>query len=554
MPESKNTAAVFPRALYPLLVLAAGLIAYIPYLGSYGLLDPTDSFFLESGREILETNQFLLPVNNYQPWLDKPILFFWMVAYAYKFFGIHPFIGRLPAALSAVAAGLIIYAGCRPMLNRRYAAVAALIFLCSPLVSIVGHVCLTDMTLCALITGSILFLFKALESRKNSELLIGYFFLSLAMLCKGPVCLIICGISLLPYIVSVSKSRNDFFSMLMRLKPLLGIAILLLLNLPWYIAASLATNGKFLETFFITQNFGRLVGTVNHQGPFYFYVPVFFGGFLPWCIFCFTACGILQKTMDKRNQEPSLYRRFFRLNLLWFLAVMAMFSIIKTKLPTYILPAAPAFAILTAMQLQIFGKTNKYKRLLPSTITLALLLLVGLMIHPLLKGYVRDIVSQSLWIIAPLGCTLGLCIYALNKHKWNLFLSGILSFAFISCSIMVPRGLTVFYQTKQIAFSKLVKIAKEANASISMIFAEEPSIPWITHKPVSRLQNKEEAQQYLKEKSAPHYVLVQTANLDRLEWFESELQEIQKAGKWHLYAIQKPGQKALLPTPEISAK
>lgn len=55
----------------PALILLAGCLLYLPWLGSYGPLDPTDSFFIESGREILETDKWLLPLQNYQPWLDR---------------------------------------------------------------------------------------------------------------------------------------------------------------------------------------------------------------------------------------------------------------------------------------------------------------------------------------------------------------------------------------------------------------------------------------------------------------------------------------------------
>ena len=47
-----------------LLVVVAGAAAYLPWLGSYGPIDPTDSFFLESGREMVETGKFLMPLNH----------------------------------------------------------------------------------------------------------------------------------------------------------------------------------------------------------------------------------------------------------------------------------------------------------------------------------------------------------------------------------------------------------------------------------------------------------------------------------------------------------
>lgn len=523
---------------YLLAVLGLGLLSYIPCLGSYGLLDPTDSFFLESGRELLEKNQFLLPLNNYVPWLDKPILFFWMVAYSFKFFGISTFAGRLPAALSAVATGLILYCGCRPILNRWSAALAALIFMSAPLASIIGHVCLTDMTLCALITGSNLFLFKGLQFQNKQNLLLGYFFLGLALLCKGPIAVILCGLAFLPYLMSISKSKGEFFRNLLDLNPIVGAAIVLLMNLPWYVLATMATNGRFLIDFFITQNFGRMVGAVNHQGPFYFYIPVFFAGFFPWWTFCLSAPGLFKKTIARRFDEPSSFRRLLRLSFFWFITVMALFSAIKTKLPTYILPALPAFAILVAMQLQVSSKLVNLKRFIPSFGLVTVSLIVGLAITPSLKGYVKDIFLQNIWIGAPLVVSLIVGWVGIANGKFKHMIASVLFCSLIACGVLVPRGLQAFYNARQVGFSKLVTRARNDNASISMIFAEEPSVPWITHKPVSRLMNKEDVSTYLKLTAAPHYILVQTANMERLSWFPGKPVLLAEEYKWHLYSVE----------------
>lgn len=523
--------------IYMLAVLAVGLLSYIPWLGSYGLLDPTDSFFLESGRELLEKKQFLLPLNNYVPWLDKPILFFWMVAYAFKFFGINTFAGRLPAALSAVATGLILYCGCRPVLKKWSAALAALIFMSTPLASIIGHVCLTDMTLCALITGSNLFLFKGLQFKNTKNLLTGYVFLGLALLCKGPIAIILCGLAFLPYLISISRSRQQFFQAALELKPLIGAAIVLLINLPWYVMASIATNGRFLVDFFYTQNFGRMVGTVNHQGPCYFYIPVFFGGFFPWWTMCLAAPGLFKRTLAERTDETSTFRRLLRLSLFWFITVIALFSSIKTKLPTYILPALPAFAILVAMQLQVSATTVKLKRFIPSMILLTISLVVGLAASPSLKGYVKDIFLQNIWIGAPLLVSLIFGWFAIVNNQFKQFVGSVLLCSLLSCGILVPRGLQVFYKARQVDFSRLVMKARDDKASISMVFAEEPSVPWITHKPVSRLMNQQDALNYLKSTPKPHYVLVQTAGVPRLSWFPGAPKLIDEAQKWHLYSV-----------------
>ncbi len=566
--KSKDERAKY---FWPALVLFAGIISYIPWLGSYGPLDPTDSFFLESGRESIELNQYLLPLNNYVPWLDKPILFFWLVAGSYKLFGINVFAGRLPAALSAILAGLVIYAGCRPTLSRSVAALAAIVFLANPLSSIIGHVCLTDMTLCLFLTGAILFLFKGSRYGSTRDLLIGYTSLGLAVLNKGPIAIILCGLAFLPYFLSISKGLRDFGNNVLSIKPLIGIGIVLLLNLPWYIAAAMATNGKFLHTFFWEQNFGRMMGTVNHQGPFWFYIPVYFCGLFPWSLLSLSAPGIFkcawkgfapfkkaangsagQPTSNgsadfqsasnaaKRVEARPLHNTaaFIRLCTTWFITVITLFSIIKTKLPTYILPAIPAFAMLVAIQLPYFFRLSLKRKVVPAVL-ISLVITVGITISPLvLKGYIKEIATSSMWLIGPIALLLSVFWSGLVQKRTRRTTVALSACAMLACGIVVPKGLKVFYKERQVGFSELVLTAKEANASIAMISAEEPSVPWLTHKPVSRLMSDVDAKEFLAKRPAPHYVLIPREMLPRLDWFPAGSTYIAESRKWHLYSVK----------------
>ncbi len=168
-------------------------------------------------------------------------------------------------------------------------------------------------------------------------------------------------------------------------------------------------------------------------------------------------------------------------------------------------------------------------------ITLALIL--GLSLTPSLKGYVKEIFLQNIWIGAPLVVSLILGWFGIVNKQFKLFLASVLLCSLISCGILVPRGLKIFYEARQLGFSRLVIKARDKNASVSMVFAEEPSVPWITHKPVFRLMNKEDALNYLKDTPKPHYVLVQTAGMPRLSWFPGTPQLIDEADKWHLYSV-----------------
>jgi 4-amino-4-deoxy-L-arabinose transferase-like glycosyltransferase len=78
-------------------------------LGGAALFEPDEGRNAEKAREILLLNDWVTPHENFIPVLDKPIFFYWLVAFSYKFFGIVEWSARLPSALLALGCLLLVY-------------------------------------------------------------------------------------------------------------------------------------------------------------------------------------------------------------------------------------------------------------------------------------------------------------------------------------------------------------------------------------------------------------------------------------------------------------
>src|SRR5262249_50985575 len=126
------------------LIATIALLCFLPGLGTYKMLDPTDSFFVETGREMLFAHHYLTPLFNYTDWLDKPAFPFLLIVASYKVFGVNEWAARLPSALSAVALTMCTYSSAARMLGRRVGVLAGLILAACPLFCAVGHLALSD--------------------------------------------------------------------------------------------------------------------------------------------------------------------------------------------------------------------------------------------------------------------------------------------------------------------------------------------------------------------------------------------------------------------------
>ncbi|HTA58768.1 MAG TPA: hypothetical protein VK805_11460, partial [Candidatus Baltobacteraceae bacterium] len=114
--------------------------------------------------------------------------------------------------------------------------------------------------------------------------------------------------------------------------------------LPWYILCA-RRNPDFFRIFIIEHNFSRfLTPQFQHIQPFWFYLPIVLIAFLPWTplLIVSASFGVL-KVWRERKLSPA--NTFF---LCWSLFCLLFFSISKSKLPGYILPAVPAIGILLA--------------------------------------------------------------------------------------------------------------------------------------------------------------------------------------------------------------
>lgn len=543
--ESQKRGGDSSERLRLVLLFAAGCLLYLPGLGSYGPLDPTDSFFIEAGREAVETGQYLVPMNNYQPWLDKPILYFWAVSASIILFGASEaaigFSGRIFTALTALAFSFCVYYGSRSFIGKKQAFFAALIAMTFPLSAELGHISLTDMPLTLFMSAGLYGLFHFFQQGKMKALWLGYFSLALAFLCKGPIALIVVGAILTLYFLATAGNIKSVFVSILKLKPFLGLALITVINLPWYAAATIGTNGAFFRDFFITQNFGRMVGTVNHQQPFWFYLPVLAGGLFPFNLLYFCAPSLRLRKQDlAARTKLSKSKAFIVFQTIWALFVLILFSIIKTKLPTYILPAMAPLAVLAAraaaLALRLKGKEKFYPlALIPPPVLIA-----ALVVSYKSDGWVQLFLSQTRYLFIFLLLVSLVNALLIFKGKLKQALTVLTAAAVAGVAVSMPLAHIAFFEDRQKPVDNLTRTVLERQGSLCTIIRTEPSFPYFLKKNVPLIRDENEAKAHLAKAQSPIFVMAPKEVLQNISWFGTpeKITVVNKTRKWTLFEVK----------------
>src|SRR5262249_27515871 len=134
---------------------------YFYGLGRWPLLEPDEGRNAEVAREMLAFGQWSVPHFNQLPYLDKPVMLFWLMASAFQVAGVNELAARLPAAASAVVTVAVPWPRARRLLGPARAVLAALIVATAPLVLVFARLAIFDMPFTAFVTLALWCLVRA---------------------------------------------------------------------------------------------------------------------------------------------------------------------------------------------------------------------------------------------------------------------------------------------------------------------------------------------------------------------------------------------------------
>lgn len=330
---------------------------YLLWLGSYPLFTPDEARYSEVAREMLATGNLITPKVNGIPFLDKPVLYYWLQAAAIALFGVKEWALRLVPTLCGLLGCLMTYACGRKLFDRKTGVIAATILATSPLYFGAAHYANLDLEVATWISCSLLCIITGIQSdgsTQRSFMLAAYLFAAFAALTKGLI-----GIVFPVMITGTWIALSWRWGVLKKAYLGIGTIILVMLTVPWYLSVQHA-NPDFLHYFFVTQQYSRFLsaGEFNNKTTFWFYFPVIILGFFPWSLFAPLAITRFIKIWWRNGSQHGT--ELFL--LLWLTIIFVFFSVPHSKLVGYILPIFPALALITGRYLALAWETasNRY--------------------------------------------------------------------------------------------------------------------------------------------------------------------------------------------------
>ena len=315
----------------PVLLLAAVLALGFD-LGGYPLFDPDEGRNAEVAREMAATNDYVLPHFDGLPYLDKPIVYFASAAAVMEGLGPTETAARLPAYLFTVATLIVVVWFVRRRWGTDAGWLAGLALATMPLVLAYARTTIMDSALAFCTTLAILAFW-------DERPIMAWAAIGLGAITKGPVAILIPLATLIPY--SLLTGRR-----LRRLFPLAGLGVFAVVALPWFLAVSHRVP-EFPHYVFVRETFERVTTKSFHRtAPFWYYLPIVPVAAFPWIVPALGGLKNWRWAWLARRVNPQAQESI--LLACWVLGPLLFFSLNQSKLPQYVLPLMPPFALAAA--------------------------------------------------------------------------------------------------------------------------------------------------------------------------------------------------------------
>jgi 4-amino-4-deoxy-L-arabinose transferase-like glycosyltransferase len=372
------------------------------------------------------------------------------------------------------------------------------------------HAATFDMLLTACVTAALFFFFRFESENKSSNLYFLYIFSGLGILAKGLVAPILIALPIGAYLLISHRLK-----LIADMKPVVGILIVIGTAAIWFLPVTLLHGIRFWDEFIYQHHFVRYTSSRFHtSGGFFFYVPILLLGTYPWTLAPFVG------SKNESDPESQLKRFCF----CWLVTVILFFSFAGSKLPGYILPAAPAFFVWAGMSVANFleGPSGKTRWILLILAWNAAIIAAAWMEFP---QYFQDHPSVRLFAIVIVACTmlsvfftiLGRRVAALILYALPVFVS-----LFLFVHVFLPES--GWNQSKELARQANELLANKKKLLLYNIYAFD--MVFYTNGRVEltplgyflKVENAQQLYDYVREKKTA-YVLVGNEELSWIDRF-----------------------------------
>ncbi len=344
-------------------LLLAVLLNFFILLGITPLFNLDEGAFSEATREMLHNHNYITTFLEGNLRFDKPIFIYWFQLLSIKIFGINEFAFRLPSAIAATFWVGGIYYFVKKVYNEKVAFLSSFFMVTTLQIGLIAKAAIADSMLNMWIAFSMFSIYLYLKEKKEKYLLFAFAFIGFGTLTKGPVAIMIPLVVTFIYML-IKKDLKLFFKSIFNPK---GIAIFLIIALPWYIAEYIQQGDKFINGFILKHNLERFSSPMeHHKGNYFYYIPVLLTGFLPWTTLMIGYFIKFREFIAKKDD-------FFLFGSIWFLFVLIFFSLSGTKLPHYIIYGYTPMFIFMAL---IYDKVKTFYLSLPLAIFVVLLIAI----------------------------------------------------------------------------------------------------------------------------------------------------------------------------------
>ncbi|MBI3507328.1 MAG: phospholipid carrier-dependent glycosyltransferase [Proteobacteria bacterium] len=305
---------------------------FLLFLGHRPLAVPSEARYAELAREIVTSGDWITPRINGTKYFEKPPLFYWIEAIAVLALGLSEFALRLTTALFALGGCLLAYVGGRKLFDRTTGILSAVVLASSLLWFALSRVILLDVPVGFFLSLCVLAFIFAVRSEAGSGARTGWLYTmyvaaAAATLTKGLIGIVLPGLVIGMWIVLTWNWR-----LLLEVRLLSGLALFLLVTVPWHLAVGFQTP-EFFHFYFIHEHWERFTTTIHGRAqPWWFFLAILAGGVFPWVGFLFQA---LWRNIERAFARDAEGRAELFLAL-WFWLILLFFSVSDSKLVPYV--------------------------------------------------------------------------------------------------------------------------------------------------------------------------------------------------------------------------